>query len=300
MHLNLLHLESGSRFEEFCQILLKEDMPSLVSLSPPDLGMDAYDPESRTIFQAYFPERSPRKDKIADDLRKASAQASVCNRWVLLLPKNPTAGLCQWLRKQQPNYPFSLVVWGRTEILTLLQKHRRVRETYFPTELRKELHRLVKGKRPKPGDAGPGQELNEEEREELREWIIELVEAAAKRKRRGAMPADYGREYGELNAHFDLSSFDRLPAPRFAEAREYLERKHYARRAGETQRDKRNRLVSGIKAIQKDLRIGDESYRALLTRLTGKTSTTQMSAKELLLVYKHFQHQQALVHSAGG
>ena len=289
MHINLLRLETESRFEEFCQALLREEYDHLVSLSAPDRGMDAYDPDHRTIFQAYFPERSPRKDKIQGDLEKAAREAWTCDQWVLLLPKDPTPALRDWLTAQQPRHSFRLTIWGKTEILRLLARHRSVREAYFPTELGTELRRLAKGKRPRAGDALPGAAIAPEHREELREWINELAEAAAERKHRKPQGYDFQREWGELDAHFDISGIDRLPEKKYAEAREYLQQKFYARRTGEPQRATRYRLVGGIKALQKKLNLDDATYRAILQELTGKTSTTQMDNKELTVVRKHLQ-----------
>jgi hypothetical protein len=131
---NLLMLNEKS-FEELCQALLREEFPRFQAFSASDLGMDGYDSDSDTIFQCYFPEREPRKDKVAADLEKANRQASACKRWILLLPKNPTAPFARWLRTdQQACYPFALEVWGKTEILRILRKHPIVKAQYFPSD----------------------------------------------------------------------------------------------------------------------------------------------------------------------
>jgi hypothetical protein len=295
MRVNLLGLESEKKFEEFCQALLKGEFPRFQAFSAPDMGMDGYDSDSETIFQVYFPEQAPRRDKICNDLEKAKGNSWGCRRWVLLLPKNPTPNFLQWFyRDQQPSFPFKLEVWGKTEILGLLQKHRGVKEAYFPSELRVELRRLGKGKRPGAGDAAPGEEVSPEEAGALRQLITDLVDEEATRKRRKPRPADYGREYGEFNAHFHLSSYDRLPSTQFLEARRHLEKKHYGRRRSDRKDVARHRFVSGIKAIQSKLKIKDQPYRAILSEITGKSSTTEMDNDELERVFKRFKYLQGL------
>jgi hypothetical protein len=295
MRVNLLALESEKKFEEFCQALLKEEFQRFQAFSAPDLGMDGYDSDSETIFQVYFPEQAPRRDKICSDLDKAKGNSWACKRWVLLLPKNPTPQFLQWFyRDQQPSFPFKLEVWGKTEILALLLKHLGVKEAYFPSELREELRRLGKGKRPGTGDANPGEEISPEEAAALHQLITELVEEEATRKRRKPRPADFGREYGEFNAYFHLSSYDRLPSSGFLEARRYLEKKQYGRRRSDRQEVERHRYISGIKAIQSKLKIRDQQYRGILLEITGKSSTTQMDIEELDRVFKRFRYLQGL------
>jgi len=295
MRVNLLALESEKKFEEFCQALLKEEFRRFQAFSAPDLGRDGYDSESETIFQVYFPEQAPRRDKVSNDLDKAKGNSWACKRWVLLIPKDPTPHFLQWFyRDQQPFFPFQLDVWGKTEILALLRKHSAVREAYFPSELRDELRRLAKGKRPGAGDANPGEEVSPEESAALRQLITELVEEETTRKRRKPRPADFGREYGEFNAYFHLSSYDRLPSSKFLEARRYLEKKHYGRRRSDRQGVERHRYISGIKAIQTKLKIGEQEYRGFLVEITGKSSTTEMDIDELNRVFKRFRYLQGL------
>jgi hypothetical protein len=299
MSINLLALESEKKFEEFCQALLKEEFERFQAFSAPDLGMDGYDSDSETIFQVYFPEQAPRRDKARNDLEKAKGNSWPCKRWVLLAPKNPTPDFLQWFyRDQQPAYSFKLEVWGKAEILALLRKHRAVKEAYFPSELREELGRLAKGKRPASGDANPGEEISPEESAALRQVITELVEEEATRKRRKPRQADFSREYGEFNSHFHLSSYDRLPSTKFLEAHRYLEKKHYGRRRSDRQEVSRRRCVNGIKAIQSKLKIGDRQYREILVEITGKNSTTEMDVDELERVFKQFRHLQGLAEAA--
>jgi hypothetical protein len=299
MALNLMLLDE-KRFEELCQALLHEEFPRFRAFSPPDGGMDGYDADSETIFQAYFPEREPRTDKIREDLEKTRSHGWPCKRWVLLLPKNPSLKLANWIRKEeQPQWVFEIVVWGKTEIHALLRKHKEVKEQFFPSEVQEVVKRYAKGKGPREGDAEPGQEISAAEAEELRQTIVELAEDEAKRKKRPAKDSDFQREYGEFNAHFKLSSYGRLPREKLTAARTYLDDKLYARRDREPVRLKRNRMVGGIKFIAKSLGIGDTRYRQLLVELTGKRSTREMDMKELKKVFDRFRHLQGQAEALG-
>jgi hypothetical protein len=295
MQINLLSLESERRFEELCQSLLGEEFQRFQAFSAPDAGMDGYDSDTATIFQVYFPERAPLKEKIRADLKKARAHGETCKRWILLLPKNPTPAMLDWLKNaEQPACTFSIGVWGKNEIFRLLRKHSSVRDQFFPSQLRKELGRLAKGKKPAFGDAEDGKEISAEQGQELRELLTKLAEDDAARKRRKVCSGDFQREYREFNAHFRLSSYDRLPRGNFAVGRAYLESKLYARRDREPRIQTRQRLVRGIKAIQKQLAMRDSNYRDLLFEATGKRSTTDLDIDELSHVFELFRHKQGL------
>ena len=124
---NLLMLNEKS-FEELCQALLREEYQRFQAFSAPDFGMDGYDSDSGTIFQCYFPEREPRKDKVAADIEKAKRQGSICKKWTLLLPKNPSAPFARWLKNGPAGFlPFSAGGLGEDgNSSVLLRKHPQV------------------------------------------------------------------------------------------------------------------------------------------------------------------------------
>jgi len=290
MGIDLIRLEGEKRFEELCQALLAAEYDRFQAYSAPDCGMDGYDSDSRTVYQAYFPEREPRHDKIHSDLAKARVHGDGCRRWVLLLPKNPTPGLRKWINEEeQPSCPFPIDVWGRTKICALLGKHRAVRAQFFPTEVEDVIKRIAKGKKPAAGDAGAGQEVSPEQATELREMIDKLAEDSARRKRRKPVGRDFQAERGEFKAYFNLSSYERMPRDKAGEARKYLEAKLHARRGRESPRNRRNRMVGGIKAIAKSLGMADVRYRQMLIDVTGKSSTTDMDIEELERVFARFR-----------
>jgi hypothetical protein len=297
MRPNLLSLD-GNRFEQLCQALLHQEYPRFQPYSAPDLGMDGYDSESGTIFQCYFPEGAPRKDKVAADIEKARQQP--CKRWVLLIPKNPTALFHRWLTvEQQSRTAFLLEVWGKTQIDQMLRNHPDVERAHFRTRADEMLEKFTKGKKPASGDATPGGAISPEEAEELRAGVGELVDEEAARKRRKAKSLDYSREYGEFNKHFAVSSYANLPKEKFAGARRYLEIKLYSRRKANTRGQERNRMIGGIKAIQKKLAIRESEYRQILSVLTGKSSLAVLDSEELTRAFKHFHQLQGEADTAG-
>ncbi len=61
----------------------------------------------------------------------------------------------------------------------------------------------------------------------------------------------------------------------------------------------RRALLAMIHAARRALALDDESYRALLERLTGKRSCSDMTYQELQLVVDHFRVQGAIEQRAG-
>lgn len=59
----------------------------------------------------------------------------------------------------------------------------------------------------------------------------------------------------------------------------------------------RNRLMSGIHAIEKKLKMGESVYRQRLLEITGKPSTSDMDIEELDRVSKRFKQLQGLAGS---
>lgn len=300
MRPNLLITLNEKSFEEMCQALLSEECPRFQAFSAPDLGMDGYDSDSETVFQCYFPEREPRKDKVLADLEKASRHSYSCKRWVLLIPKNPSAPFARWLEeRRQGSLPFAIEVWGLTEINRLLRKHPGVRSQYFPTDTETLVRKITKGELPRAGDATPGKEISAEEAAELYKIVGDAAREEAERRKRKPQEWDYKQLFHQFNKKFNLSSYDRLPKSKFAEGRRYLDQTLYGRRKGDTRRQERFRCIKGVKAIQKILRIPDVRYRETLAKLTGKDSMATMDNEQLRKVFKHFQGLQGQAEAAG-
>jgi len=94
---DLLELKTGERFENFCKALMTEYCGRFQAFSAPDSGVDGYDEDTGTVFQFYFPERAPRKDKIVRDIQKILSSQSRPNAWVLLIPKDPSPVQRSWV-----------------------------------------------------------------------------------------------------------------------------------------------------------------------------------------------------------
>lgn len=291
---NLLELGSGERFEIFCKALLTEHCTRFQAFSAPDSGVDGYDEDAATVFQFYFPERAPRKDKILRDIQKIVSSQFRPKAWVLIIPKDPSPAQKSWVEAGLKGSSICGEIWGATKIGQLLRAHPRVREEFFPTEISRELRRLAKGKKPGPGDADGLQAISSDEGEELRELLAGLAEESAARKRRKPLPADFSREYGEFKSYFKLSSYDRLSKAEMGNARRYLQQKLLARRTGETKSQTRQRYLDGIHAIANKLHLAKPEYRRALSAITGCASLTDMDTGQLDLVFKEFRKRQAM------
>jgi hypothetical protein len=289
---NLLELREGMRFESFCKALLREKFPRFQGFSPPDGGIDGYDDESETVFQFYFPEGAPRKDKVIADIQKVLNSGGRFKAWVLILPKDPSPAQSAWVDTAFSGTPIRREIWGKTQIEKLLRDFPAVRDEFFPTEVRRTIKRLAKGKKPCTGDAEEWQAINAEECEGLRELVESLAEEGAKRKRRKVLGSDYSREYGEFNSHFKLSAYDRLNRSLMGDARRYLEQKLYARRQGESKSGQRKRRIDGIHGIKQALRIDDAEYRRELLAITGSDSLRELNLEQLEMVFQRLKTRQ--------
>jgi hypothetical protein len=289
---NLLELRDGGRFEAFCKSLLREQYPRFQAYSAPDSGMDGYDEETETVFQFYYPEGAPRKDKIISDIGKVLASGASFKGWILVLPKDPTPRQAGWVNAEFEGSGITGAIWGKTEIERLLRIHTSVKAAFFPTEVRKAIQRLAKGKRPCFGDAEEWQAISGIESQELREMITKLGDENVLKRRRKASRADYSREYGEFNSHFRLSSYDRLKQDEMAAARRYLEAKLYARRGGESVTRSRKRRMDGIHAIRTELNLSEAEYRKTLVALTGCDSLRIMTTEQIEIVFQDFRRKQ--------
>jgi hypothetical protein len=292
---DLLELKTGERFENFCKALLTEYCARFQAFSAPDSGVDGYDEDTGTVFQFYFPERAPRKDKIVRDIQKILSSQSRPKAWVLLIPKDPSPVQKSWVETGLKDSLIRGDIWGAAKIDQLLRAYPRVREEFFPTEIRRELRRLAKGKKPCPGDADGLQAISSDEAEELRQLLTGLVEESTARKGRKPAPADYSREYGEFKSYFKLSSYDRLNRTEMGTARRYLQQKLLARRNGETARQTRQRYLDGIHAIAKKIHLSKPEYRRELNAITGCTSLNDMNMEQLALVFKEFRRRQGVL-----
>jgi hypothetical protein len=270
-----LELRDGARFEQFCKAVLQEESPRFQAYAPPDRAIDAYDADSETVYQFYFPEGAPRKDKIVKDIRKVLDSKQHPKRWALVMPKDPTPTQVAWVEHEFRNSSIKPEIWGQTKLGSLLRKHPAVSNEFFPTEVGEVLRKLAKGKKPAFGDADDWRAVSAEEREELRETIQKLAEESAKRKHRKVLPRDFACEFAEFNAHFRLSEYGRLRKEEIGSARRYLDEKLYARRKGEPIRQTRARHYGGIKAIARKLGLSETHYREELRLLTGLTSLSR-------------------------
>ncbi len=122
------------QFHELCRDLLHAELPRVQTYegSGGDAGVDAYDPDTETIYQFHGPEFPIRKEKLKNYLEKASRHPA--RQWVLLSKRDLTPKLSAWLDSSRSAYSFKIEVWGPAVLNELLDKHPQVRQRYaaFP------------------------------------------------------------------------------------------------------------------------------------------------------------------------
>jgi hypothetical protein len=125
----------AQQFHELCRDLLHGELPRIQTYegSGGDAGVDAYDPDTETIFQFHGPEFPVRKEKLKSYLDKASRHPA--RRWVLLSKRDLTPKLSAWLDSVRTLYSFAIEVWGPARLNQLLDDHPEVGQRYVGPSL---------------------------------------------------------------------------------------------------------------------------------------------------------------------
>lgn len=151
LSIDLMDLETPERFQHLCTRLARRRFPKAMAIKYAawDLGADIVNFEfnggpGTIIWQCKFTSDlgSNTRRAIRDSLR--TGQANFANdapgrrrrrrtrtRWILCLPVDPTGHFLQWLRKETAATVFDVEVWGRTELLAMLDQNRDLVETFF-------------------------------------------------------------------------------------------------------------------------------------------------------------------------
>jgi hypothetical protein len=146
-----MDLETPERFQQLCFRLARRRFPSAVPVKYGawDLGADIVNfnfngGPGTIIWQCKFTNDlgSNTRKAIRDSLR--TGQENFANKspggrrrrrsrtlWILCLPVDPTGHFTQWLRKETAATAFDLEVWGRTELLAMLEQNGDLVETFF-------------------------------------------------------------------------------------------------------------------------------------------------------------------------
>jgi hypothetical protein len=118
------------QFHELCRDLLHAELPRVQTYegSGGDAGVDAYDPDTETIYQFHGPEFAVRKEKLKAYLDKASRHP--LRRWVLLSKRDLSPKLSAWLNSVRATYRFRIEVWGPASLNKLLGDHPQIGKRY--------------------------------------------------------------------------------------------------------------------------------------------------------------------------
>ncbi len=136
--LDLMLLGDGRRFEQMCFRLARYEFPGAMALAQSwDGGRDvvAFDlsgADGDVVFQCKFTEDLlGTKGKIRtslDALRKNDRRTA---RWILCVPVDPSGLFMNWLQDELTTRGIAGAVWGRSELLARLDRHRDVLESFF-------------------------------------------------------------------------------------------------------------------------------------------------------------------------
>lgn len=297
-------VETPTEFQQICERLLARMFPEFhpVNQAGGDAGVDGFATWGDQFFQFTHTQANVRIRKVREDLEKIKQFRGV-KKWYFLCSQPLSASTWQFIEAQRAVCPFEIVIWDGARLKEEISKHIDLVDEFFPefakkayegTEtIREDISRLKKvvtrarKKPPRPGDASEGLEIDENEKQDIHDLIMQLSEEEAQRRHRPRKDsAMFIRgEWGEFNRHFQLSSYDRLQREKFGEAIAYLKQKLFAKRNNEPRYLTIGREKNGIHAIANSLGWTEEQRHAFYRKLTTKGSLTQMSRQEIHKVF---------------
>ncbi len=269
-----------------------------------DSGIDGFVDDYGIIYQFKFFKARPRPASFLKDIDKVAHLPNL-KQWILLLPEDPTLKLHHLIDAEKVSRPFSVEALGRTWMLSMLEKHKHIKERFFPEvakeasvqkvihlseakakkqeRILRELKREVRSKRPiKVSVEKPSDSLTAEHRRLIKDEMAKIEEATKKRHSFSRLCSNLKNKYGVDNWYLISDSC-------FPEIMEWLRRYYFGTRENyRAPGNIRKELIGVIKSQQKRLDLSDKQYRMVLSRLTGKTSCTQMDNDELRGVRDYF------------
>lgn len=136
--LDLMLLGDGHRFEQMCFRLARHEFPGAIALAQSwDGGRDVvtFDlsgAEGDVVLQCKFTEDLlGAKGKIRTSLDVLGKNDRRMARWILCVPVDPSGVFMNWLQDELATRGITGAVWGRSELLALLERHRDVLESFF-------------------------------------------------------------------------------------------------------------------------------------------------------------------------
>jgi hypothetical protein len=147
LRLDLMALESPSRFQAMCFRLARRRFPNAtpINFASWDQGCDIieFSPSSGrgdVVWQCKFTRdlgaatrRAVQNSVESLDKHRTAGRPSrrKIARWILCLPVDPTGVFLAWLRQALVGRSTKVEVWGKTELLLMLEKNPDILESFF-------------------------------------------------------------------------------------------------------------------------------------------------------------------------
>ena len=262
-----------------------------------DSGIDGFIEGYSVIYQFKYYKTRPRPASFLKDIDKV-AHLPGLKQWILLIPDDPTPKLYQLIANEKAIRSFGIDVLGKTRILSLLDKHKDIRERFFPqiakeTTVKKVLHlneyyaqrhekmlnemkEEIKSK--KPIKVSAERPLNSLTPEHIRDILDEI-----KRIEKGSNGKySYSVVLKQLKNKYNVSNWQFIKDHNYGEIMTWLGRYyHGVKESYISPLQVRKTLQGVIKSQQKRLGLNDKEYRNILFKIAEKTSTTEMDIDEL-------------------
>ncbi len=266
--------------------------------------MDGFVEGYSIVYQFKHFKARPRPSTFLNDINKV-ADLPGLKHWILVIPSDPTPKLYSLIDEQKVLRPFDIDVIGKTQILSLLNQYRRIREDFFPEiakeasvqklltqseykaqtqeQLLREIKREIKSKKSnKPAAERSPDCLSPEHRRDIKDEIKKI-----ERTTKGKYP--FGRILAQLKNKYTVDDWYSIKDVSYGEIMGWLNKYYHGVQGSSISPSQLRKSLQGvIKAQQKMLGLRDSEYRELLLEITGKSSTTQMDAIELERVKYRF------------
>jgi hypothetical protein len=303
-------IETPAQFQVLCERLLSRMFPDFhgVNQAGGDAGIDGFCIWGEQFFQFTHPQSNVPLRKVREDLEKAKQFVGL-KKWYFLCSQSLSKATWTYIEAERVQCPFQIIIWDAAVLRELLSKQPDIVDEFL-TDYAKKAHEgteairgdlkslkkiVTRAKRrpPRSGDAPEGLEIDENQRQDIHDLIMDIAEYQAKRRHLKNLGPVIGHEWKLFKDKYDLSSYDRLPKAKFAEAIGHLKTKWGAQRNNEPRYMTSQRERNGIHAIAKSLGWDDAKRHEFYRTVTGKNSLNEMSRKEIHKVFAALRQLQA-------
>jgi hypothetical protein len=296
-------IETPTEFQQLCERLLARIFPEFhpVNQAGGDAGVDGFATWGDQYFQYTHTQGNIPIQKLRTDLEKVKRMQGL-KKWYFLCSRPLSINTWRHIEAQKTDCTFEILIWDGAVLAEKLANHSDLVDEFFPeyakkayegTEaIREDINQLkkvvtrAKKRPPRSGDAPEGFEVDENEKQDIRDLVLQSAEYEAKR-RHSKDPGPYIRdEWRQFNSKYNLSSYDRLPKEKFEDAIGHLKRKVFAKRNNEPKYMTIERERKGIYGIATSLHWSEEQRREFYFAQAGKDRLSKMSRHEIHKVFE--------------